>query len=391
SGGRLGSLDLHQYVARGVPELVAEVLVALDTPQVEANIAAHRRERTEREAQRIGAVSGNALRELLAGVLLDLVFEMRLHESARALCDERLEIDAVDQIEGVDDVALRFRHLVAVLVANEPGDVDLAEGNVAGELEPHHDHAGDPEEDDVETRDEHAGRVERLQLVRLFRPAERRERPERRREPRVEHVFVAHELDFLAALRTRLCLRIGLRARDIDIAFVVVPRRNLMAPPELAADAPILDVVHPLEVGLRPVLRDEADATVFDRLDRGFGKRSDADVPLIREPRLEDLAAAIAARYRQLVRLDFLEQPLRFEIRNDLLARLEAAFAPIALGYGVVQDRILIEDVDERQVVPFADFVVVEVVPRRDLDAAGSEFGIDVGIADNRNRAIGQR
>src|SRR5690606_11444712 len=86
SGGRLGSLDLHQYVARGVPELVAEVLVALDTPQVEANIAAHRRERTEREAQRIGAVSGNALRELLAGVLLDLVFEMRLHESARALC-----------------------------------------------------------------------------------------------------------------------------------------------------------------------------------------------------------------------------------------------------------------------------------------------------------------
>jgi hypothetical protein len=31
---------------------------------------------------------------------------------------------------------LRLRHLVAVLVADQPGDVDVAERHVAGELQP---------------------------------------------------------------------------------------------------------------------------------------------------------------------------------------------------------------------------------------------------------------
>ncbi len=49
------------------------------------------------------------------------------------------------------------------------------------------------------------------------------------------------------------------------------------------------------------------------------------------------------------------------------------------------------EDVDDRQRVPPADLVVVEVVPRRDLDAAGAECRIDVVIGDDRNHAVGER
>jgi hypothetical protein len=41
--------------------------------------------------------------------------------------------------------------------------------------------------------------------------------------------------------------------------------------------------------------------------------------------------------------------------------------------------------------VALADRVVVEVMRRRDLDAAGAEFEIDVAVGDDRDFAIGQR
>ena len=166
----------------------------------------------EREAQRIGAVRGDAVRKLLARVLLDAArCRCGCISPAGALGDQRFEVDAVDQIDRIDDVALRLRHLVAVLVADQPGDVDLAERHVAGELQAHHDHARDPEEDDVEAGHQHAGRIERLQLARLLRPAERRERPQRGGEPRVEHVLIALQRHVAAELRARLRLRLGLR------------------------------------------------------------------------------------------------------------------------------------------------------------------------------------
>ena len=92
------------------------------------------------------------------------------------------------------------------------------------------------------------------QVWRFFRPAERGEWHERRGEPCVEHVVFATQ----CAGVTRgfgLCLRIGFGACDEDFALLAVPRRNLMAPPQLARDAPILDVFQPVVVGAVPVLR----------------------------------------------------------------------------------------------------------------------------------------
>ena len=97
-------------------------------------------------------------RVLLARRLLDRRRELRLHQAAGALGDQRLERDAVDDVERVDDVALGLGHLLAVLVADQAGDVDVAERHVAHELQSHHHHAGDPEEDDVEAGDQHAAR-----------------------------------------------------------------------------------------------------------------------------------------------------------------------------------------------------------------------------------------
>ena len=147
---------VHLGKARGVPQLGAEVAVALDARLGELDVAALRGHGGQREAQRIRAI-------------------------------------VVDQFQRVDDVALGLRHLLALLVADQGVDVDGVERHFLHEVQPHHHHAGDPEEDDVEAGDEHIRLVMALQLRRLLRPAQRRERPERGGEPGVEHVLVARQ------------------------------------------------------------------------------------------------------------------------------------------------------------------------------------------------------
>ena len=69
-------------------------------------------------------------------------------------------------------------------------DVDLLEGDIIHEFQPHHHHAGDPEEDDIEAGDQYAGGVEGLQLGGLLWPAQSREGPERGGEPSVEYILI---------------------------------------------------------------------------------------------------------------------------------------------------------------------------------------------------------
>ena len=184
---------------------------------------------------------------------------------------------------------------------------------------------------------------------------------------------------------------LGFVAADVDVARVVVPGRDAVTPPQLPRDAPILNVVHPLEIGLAPVLGHELDATVLDGCDRGLGERLRAHVPLVGQQRLDDDAAAIAARNHRRVIGDSLEEPLRVEIRDDALARLEPVEPAVGRRRVVVERRMGVEDADLRQLVALTDFIVVEVVRRRDLDAAGAELGVDVLVGDDRDEPIGQR
>ena len=108
-----GRAPTHE--ARGVPELVGEVAAVLELRSAEPLVVAGRRAVDQREAQRVGA-------------------------------------GLVDRLERVDDVALRLRHLLAVGVADQAGEVDRPEGLVAGQLDAQHHHPGDPEEDDVVAR-----------------------------------------------------------------------------------------------------------------------------------------------------------------------------------------------------------------------------------------------
>src|ERR1039458_1835690 len=70
-------------------------------------------------------------------------------------------------------------------------------------------------------------------------------------------------------------------ARDGDgVAGGAVPRGDAVAPPELARDAPVVDVGHPLHVGFAVHLGDELDMAVGDG-DDGVGGDGESYVPTL--------------------------------------------------------------------------------------------------------------
>ena len=80
------------------------------------------------------------------------------------------------------------------MVAHDAVDIDIAERHFADNVGGHHNHAGDPEEDDFVARYQHAGRDKRFHGFGVgfaVFPAQCGERHERGGEPGVQHVFVA--------------------------------------------------------------------------------------------------------------------------------------------------------------------------------------------------------
>ena len=358
---------VHLGETCGVPQLGAEVAVTLDARLGQLDVATLRGHGGEGKAQRVRAIG-------------------------------------IDQFERVNDVALRLRHLLALLVADQGVDVDGVERHLMHEVQPHHHHPGNPEEDDVEAGDQHVGLVVPLQLRRLLGPAERRKRPQRGGEPSIEHVLVTRQADARAIMALGGFEREALGFFDEHRIVRSVPGRNLVAPPQLARDAPRLDVAHPFEIGLLPVLRDEAGLALLNRRDGGLRQFAGVHIPLLGQPRLDHHIRTVAMRHLVGVRLDLVKQAERLEHLDDALARLETIKAVQRHGrgghvgafeeIGVAVERDLaelVEHVDLAQVVALAHVEVVEVMRRRDLDGTRTLLGVGIIVADDGNEAADQR
>ena len=152
-----------------------------------------------------------------------------------------------------------------------------------------------------------------------------------------------------------------------------------MAPPELARDAPVVDVRHPLEVGLGPVLGHEADSAVLDCLDGLRGQRTDAHEPLRRDERLDDRPAPVAVTDGVAMVFDLLERALAFELLDERGARLEPILSRVGPGFRG-HPGVFIDHGHLRQVVPLADLEVIRIVGGCHLDRAGAERRIDERI-----------
>ena len=78
-------------------------------------------------------------------------------------------------------------------------------------------------------------RIEGAQVVGLLRPAERRERPQRRREPRVEHVLARG----VSSPEPHSAHASGSVSAHVHVAVRALPHGQLVAPPDLPGDVPV--------------------------------------------------------------------------------------------------------------------------------------------------------
>ena len=338
----------HQQPGR-VPELVREQAVGGDAVLVEAHVLPRCPHRAGPGTDRVGAV-------------------------------------ALDHVERVDDVALRLAHPRAV--TGEDGAVDdhVAEGLRAGEAQPGHDHPRHPQEDDLPRGHQHVGRIEAAQVGGVLGPAEDREGPERAAEPGVEDVGVVTELGAPA-------LRAGGGVHDPGEAVAVAAGRHRdgVAEPELAADAPVADVAHPVEVDGGEAPGVEAHLLGLDDGDRGLGERAHRHPPLLADQRLEHALAAVAVAHG----VDVLLLPHH---QAELAQRLGHRHPGLVDGQAVEQGELgdvhgAVEgdDADHREAVALADVVVGGVVGRGHLEGAGAELGLHRLVLEDRDLPAGER
>ena len=344
----------------GVPDFGGEIAIAGDPALGQLDIPPLDGERRQGEAQGIGAV-------------------------------------LVHQIDRIDDIALRLGIFLPPAVAHQTVNIDIGKGHpavavaIAHEIHAHHHHPGDPEEDDVLARHQYAAGIVAVELRRLVGPAQGRERPQGGREPGIQHIGIAGEARRLAIMG--IGRRLGCRFCLLDKRLPVrpVPDRQLMAPPELARNAPGLDIAHPLEIDPGERFGHEAGAAVLHRLDTGPGQGLRVGEPLVGQPGFERHAGAVAMGHAVPVLVDPLDQALRFEVGDDLPAGGEPVEAAIGFGRIAGDAGIGIENIDHRQIVAPADLEIVEIVRRGDLDRTAALLRVGVFVGDDGQAPADQR
>ena len=335
--------------------------------------------------KRLGLLGARAVDELL-GLLVDVRVEL----DVLVVGAERQQVVAhgvgtvhADEVHGVNAVALGLGHAAAVLGKDRRVDDDILKRHLVQEVQRAHDHAGDPQRDDVARGDESRRGVMALEQLRLLRPALRGEGPKLRAEPGVQHVLV-----LMHVMATALGAHVGVLGKGVlPTAVLAVEHGDAVTPPQLAADAPVLEVFHPGSVGLRPARGVEGDLSGVDGVERRPLELVDGDEPLLGQPRLQGGVATVAVHNGVIEVLDVIEQVVLLEPLDDGLAALVAVHAG-ELAIALDDHRVLVKDVDLRQVVGLTHGVVVGVVSRRDLNKAGTEVGVDVPILKNGDLAV---
>ena len=181
----------------------------------------------------------------------------------------------------------------------------------------------------------------------------------------------------------------------------VVPGGNLVPPPKLSADAPVLNVLHPLVVSVDPVFWHKANFTRFNRSDSLFCNGQSLGIqlaffshghkPLIGQHRFNDLSGSLTSWDHEGVGFDVDQETRLFQILHNVLACFKAVQSLIGLGGLVIDTGIQIENIDLRQLVTHTDSKVIGIVCRRDLDHARPKVLVHVGIGNHGDQSLAQR
>ena len=131
----------------------------------------------------------------------------------------------------------------------------------------------------------------------------------------------------------------------------------------------------------------EGDLAGVDGVERRPLELVDGYEPLLGQPRLKRGVATVAVHDGVVVLLDVVEQVMLLKPLDNGLAALVAVHAG-KLAVALDDHRVLVEDIDLRQVVGLTHGVVIGVVGRGDLDKARAKVGVDMPILKDGDLAV---
>ena len=162
-----------------------------------------------------------------------------------------------------------------------------------------------------------------------------------------------------------------------------------MSPPQLTADTPVFDVLHPVTIGILIFGRIEFQFVIHYRRQCHIGKMLHLEEPLHRKFRLDHNISTFRITYFVGISLRLFEQSGSIEIFLYLLADIKTIHTDIQAG-SFAQCSVIIENIDARQIVLFTQHIVVHIVGRSYLQTTGTEFDIHIIIFNNRNHTVYQ-
>ena len=334
---------VHQYKAAGVPHLVGKVPGSLHLVLAVAGIIAGAHAHYQAEAQRVGTVFVNNLQRIYA-------------------------------------VAQGFGHLPSLFIPHQAVDQHRLKGCLTHVLDTGNHHPGNPESNNIPARHQHAGGIEVFQIFRVVRPSQGGERPQGGGEPGIKHVLILAQL--AAALRADCRI---LAAYDLFTAVIAVPHRNPVSPPQLAADAPVADVLHPVIIHFAEPFRHKLRPALPHSGDSRFSQGLHLHKPLFAQPRFHRrIPVAVAEAHVMAVVFNLHQQTQLFQFFNNGLPALHGIHAGKASGI-LVHGAVVVGHRDNLQVVPLGHFKVVRVMGGSHLHRAGAELFFHIIIRDHWN------
>ena len=162
------------------------------------------------------------------------------------------------------------------------------------------------------------------------------------------------------------------------------PHGNPMPPPELPADAPVLDVAHPVVVNFCPAVGEE----FHPALGHHGARRRNAGIsqePLFAQAWFNRHVGPFAESHVVGVRLLLLQSAQRSQLLHGDLAGLETVQPPQVRPGEIVHFRVRVHDVDLGQLMAQADLEVRLVVGGRHLQHARAELEVHVIVAEDRD------
>ena len=172
-------------------------------------------------------------------------------------------------------------------------------------------------------------------------------------------------------------------------AVLARPGGDAVAPPELAGDAPVVDVLHPVGVDLGEAVGDELDLPVVDHPQGLAGQRLHLHEPLGGDDGLHVGAAAVAGAHIVGVLLHLHQVALLLQIGHDGLAGLVAVHAGVA-AVALHHLAVVVQHADGLQVVAQAHLKVVGIVGGGHLHAAGAELHVHIGVGHDGDLLVHQ-